>query len=1194
MNSSKLQVLSWTLLVVFTSRTFSNLTNTTVTPTNNTISSILNRHRRVVSTAGVGDLPPQSEICKEFVESKVVLKGAKAASPADIFNNLSIGKDFAMTGRKYAKNYVFQSPNYPRKYPKNIDCFKLIVAPSQDHRIFLQISQPFALEPDSLCTTDFLEVRDGAFGFSPLIGRFCSRLPPPENEEIRSTSRYLWLRFRSDNTLPHDGFRAIFYFQKAGDRHDEYRDPHPKILRRFNVIQLNEDEQWTMRSEFLTKQLDYVSTEERRLPLEAVFDIRSPPGTHILMHVHHFQVPLMAAWSCNPDFLLKQKAVKYCDYHSGSGSVRTDFFTEKSSNIVQVRQFTPSIPDPASYIDGTHTFLEIYTDGMTISEASPPCPRVDRFCIASVHTDLSDASGSPSSSSSASSSGSSSSSDKNVGDGYVRRQFLVPSPRLVARLIVAKPSRPILTTTENGPVGVLEDGVDPFEMAKTLDIFSMLPNFTFTLTTLSPLVNGVCAPNQRACDEAYCIQTSHWCDGVINCPLGQDEGDAACNPEKAGVVENVEETDTTGLSEKDKAALERAMEEKADLEKHGAIIGSIALTLIVTTIICMFFAIRRKRKEATHHVIEVKLPYNLDRPHLSGANANNGTKNIASTSLHPSKLPSENVIIDLEDVENEPVFSSSGDALLGREPSSAQKGILGPTGIFANHNRDRKTSPAMSKAFGLSANSKSPSAKPGKPRNALFRHQQLQQQQKSQRGAWQSDVNLIQRSQIQNSRGKLNRGNSAQTADEVANFRYIQPQLPPRVTNPPPVAAKNRQPWNHRQQQQREEQHRRSQNGRHHHHHHHRHRQHHHHRHRQQQQQPSDKERHQPPQSVLLLQQKTYSTDVPDSSCQESHVLNCRMLTEQQRTLSLATSRFRLYDSRELTLYGDGFSSSGSASRSSSSLSSSSASTSRSTSSTGSPSTSCSSKSTTTTSFCPQKRVPREYRGYENLVPYSIRLKTFCSMPDVTRAVGPPAIVPGGGVGSGGYRFAVSCGHKDCRDYYRLQALRSDLQTEWRRPERVGAEKPALFKEREIEITPSSEDGEEEEEEVGVRNDNSGEGGNSGETSISLSKLIASDAYSVHGLSDAISVESSKDGVSGSEATHSAVTEESDGSARQSSYTSTNSPISLRAPSRISSVKRSLLRVTSMSKRLGSPASSRSRVRVHPTAPNLLVYEYEA
>lgn len=161
-------------------------------------------------------------------------------------------------------------------------------------------------------------------------------------------------------------------------------------------------------------------------------------------------------------------------------------------------------------------------------------------------------------------------------------------------------------------------------------------------------------------------------------------------------------------------------------------------------------------------------------------------------------------------------------------------------------------------------------------------------------------------------------------------------------------------------------------------------------------------------------------------------------------------------------------------------------------------------------------------------MPYSIRLKTFRSMPDVTRATGPPTIVSGGGVGGGGggggYQFAVSCGHKDCRDYYRLQALRSDLQMERRRPEKVGVEKPALFREREIELTPSSEDDDEE----GVQNATSREGGGSAEKSIPLPNPIASDAYSVHGLSDAISVESSKDERSGSEATRSVVSKSND------------------------------------------------------------------
>lgn len=183
------------------------------------------------------------------------------------------------------------------------------------------------------------------------------------------------------------------------------------------------------------------------------------------------------------------------------------------------------------------------------------------------------------------------------------------------------------------------------------------------------------------------------------------------------------------------------------------------------------FAIRRKRKEATHHVIEVKLPSDMDSPHLSGVNANSSNKNITSSSIHPSKLLPQDVIIDLEDIENEPVFSSSGDALLGREPGSAQKAILGPTGLFANHNWDRKTSPAVPKAFGLSANSKSPSTKSGKSRNALFRHQQIQQQQqRAQRGTWQSDVNLIQHSQCHSSRGKLRKFAMACCVNSNSNF----------------------------------------------------------------------------------------------------------------------------------------------------------------------------------------------------------------------------------------------------------------------------------------------------------------------------------------------------------------------------------------------------------------------------------------
>ena len=147
-------------------------------------------------------------------------------------------------------------------------------------------------------------------------------------------------------------------------------------------------------------------------------------------------------------------------------------------------------------------------------------------------------------------------------------------------------------------------------------------------------------------------------------------------------------------------------------------------------------------------MIEIKLPSDLDSPNLSGSHDNNGNKNASA----PSKLLSKDIIIDLEEVENEPLFSSSGDALLGRDMNADQKGI------FANHNWEAKISPVVAKTFGLNATPKSPSSKVGKPRNALFQHQQKQQfQQKSQRNTWQSDANLVQYAQIQRSPGKLSK-----------------------------------------------------------------------------------------------------------------------------------------------------------------------------------------------------------------------------------------------------------------------------------------------------------------------------------------------------------------------------------------------------------------------------------------------------
>ena len=68
----------------------------------------------------------------------------------------------------------------------------------------------FDIEESKNCTNDFLEIRDGAHGYSELIGRFCGSEFP---RMITSQDRFLWLRFKSDETLEYRGFKAVYEFR---------------------------------------------------------------------------------------------------------------------------------------------------------------------------------------------------------------------------------------------------------------------------------------------------------------------------------------------------------------------------------------------------------------------------------------------------------------------------------------------------------------------------------------------------------------------------------------------------------------------------------------------------------------------------------------------------------------------------------------------------------------------------------------------------------------------------------------------------------------------------------------------------------------------------------------------------------------------------------------------------------------------
>lgn len=166
------------------------------------------------------------------------------------------------------------------------------------------------------------------------------------------------------------------------------------------------------------------------------------------------------------------------------------------------------IPDPASQLDGRQTFLEIYTSGNTVTESSPPCPSVDRFCIFSTSSSSSSSSSSASSSGggSAASTGSSSSTDNSDSDDENTQKFeyLARASRLVLRLVVAKPSKSPVSSTTLEPDVAATTFIDAIGGAASkpaveyngppLDLFAMLPNFTFTVTSLSPRHGGSKSP----------------------------------------------------------------------------------------------------------------------------------------------------------------------------------------------------------------------------------------------------------------------------------------------------------------------------------------------------------------------------------------------------------------------------------------------------------------------------------------------------------------------------------------------------------------------------------------------------------------------------------------------------------------------------------------------------------------------------
>jgi len=109
-------------------------------------------------------------------------------------------------GDPYKKE--FYSPGYPAKYPAKADCILTLKA-DYGQIIRVDFRDHFDIEPHKDCDYDYLEIRDGAHGYSPVLARYCGPNYPPV---ITSSESHIWMRFRSDDTIEYAGFRAVYQF----------------------------------------------------------------------------------------------------------------------------------------------------------------------------------------------------------------------------------------------------------------------------------------------------------------------------------------------------------------------------------------------------------------------------------------------------------------------------------------------------------------------------------------------------------------------------------------------------------------------------------------------------------------------------------------------------------------------------------------------------------------------------------------------------------------------------------------------------------------------------------------------------------------------------------------------------------------------------------------------------------------------
>uniref|UniRef100_A0A8C3TYW6 Metalloendopeptidase n=1 Tax=Catharus ustulatus TaxID=91951 RepID=A0A8C3TYW6_CATUS len=108
----------------------------------------------------------------------------------------------------------FSSPGFPNGYPSYTHCiWRISVTPGE--KIVLNFTT-MDLYKSSLCWYDYIEVRDGYWRKSSLLGRFCGDKLP---EVLTSNDSRMWIEFRSSSNWVGKGFAAVYEAICGGEIH---------------------------------------------------------------------------------------------------------------------------------------------------------------------------------------------------------------------------------------------------------------------------------------------------------------------------------------------------------------------------------------------------------------------------------------------------------------------------------------------------------------------------------------------------------------------------------------------------------------------------------------------------------------------------------------------------------------------------------------------------------------------------------------------------------------------------------------------------------------------------------------------------------------------------------------------------------------------------------------------------------------